>query len=183
MRQGTIRAAALLACALALAACGGGRQPAGNSAGASNTPAPEPGATPGPLPANAFKAQITLPDPPAKLRAGEKATVNVRVRNASDVQWFARGAVVNTNPGNRFYIAAGDRWLKADGQTLVTDMDGRYGIAHDLKPGEEEEVPLQVTAPKEPGEYVLEVDMVQEAVSWFSDKGSPTAKAKVTVVR
>ena len=75
--------------------------------------------------------------------------------NCRDAQWFARGAVVNTNPGNRFYIAAGDRWLKADGQTLVTDMDGRYGIAHDLKPGEEEEVPLQVTAPKEPGEYVL----------------------------
>ena len=183
MRQGTILAAALL-CALSLAACGGRPQPpAGNTAGATSAPAPKPGATPGPLPTNAFKAQITLPDPPAKMRAGEKATVTVRVRNASDAQWFARGAVVNTNPGNRFYIAAGNRWLKADGQTLVTDMDGRYGIAHDLKPGEEEEVPLTVTAPKEPGEYVLEVDLVQEAVSWFSDKGSPTAKAKVTVVR
>ena len=182
MRQGTIPAAVLL-CACALAACGGRPQPAGNTAGASPAPAPKPGATPGPLPNNAFKAQITLPDAPAKLRAGEKATVTVRVRNASDVQWFARGAVVNTNPDNRFYVAAGDRWLKADGQTLVTDMDGRYGIAHDLKPGEEEEVPLTVTAPKEPGDYVLEVDLVQEAVSWFSDKGSPTAKAKVTVVR
>jgi hypothetical protein len=182
MRRGTTLAAALL-CALALAACARPTPPAGNTTGATSAPAPKPGATPGPLPNNAFKAQITLPDAPAKLRAGEKATVTVRVRNASDAQWFARGAIVNTNPGNRFYIAAGDRWLKADGQTLVTDMDGRYGIAHDLKPGEEEEVPLTVNAPKEPGDYVLEVDLVQEAVSWFSDKGSPTAKAKVTVVR
>jgi len=40
-----------------------------------------------------------------------------------------------------------------------------------------------ITAPKEPGEYVLEVDLVQEQVAWFRDKGSATAKTKVTVVR
>ena len=62
-------------------------------------------------------------------------------------------------------------------------MDGRYGIGKDLKPGEETEVPLLVAAPKEPGEYILEVDLVQEQVGWFSEKGSPTARAKVTVVR
>jgi hypothetical protein len=177
MRHGKLFAAAL-ACALATAA-GCGKQGGGNGG---TTPTPVVSKTPGPLPDAAFKAQITLPDAPAKLRAGQKETIQVRVRNASDVFWWSRGGEINERSDNHFYIAAGNRWLKPDG-TLVTDMDGRYGISKDLKPGEENEIPLAVTAPKEPGEYLLEVDLVQEQVSWFSDKGSPTARHKVTVVR
>ena len=135
------------------------------------------------LPASAFKAEIAVADPPAKLRAGQKESIQIKVKNASDAQWYSRGGEVNTDPGNRFFLAAGNRWLKADGQTLVTNMDGRYGLPRDLKPGEETEVALQVTAPKEPGDYVLEIDLIQEQVAWFSDKGSPTARAKITVVR
>jgi hypothetical protein len=62
-------------------------------------------------------------------------------------------------------------------------MDGRYGISKDLAPGEETELPLGVTAPKDPGEYFLEIDVVQEGVAWFSDKGSPTAKTRISVVK
>ena len=134
------------------------------------------------LPDNGFKAEITLPGAPAKLRAGQQERVQVKIKNASEVFWWARGGEENDRSDNKFYLAAGDRWLKPDG-TLVTNMDGRYGIGKDLKPGEEAEVPLLVTAPKEPGEYILEVDLVQEQVAWFSDKGSQTARAKVTVVR
>ena len=32
-----------------------------------------------------------------------------------------------------------------------------------------------------PGEYLLELDMVQEGVSWFGLKGSPTIKLRVRV--
>ena len=135
-----------------------------------------------PLPEGGFKAQLTLPDPPAKLRAGQKETVQVHIKNVSDVFWWARGGEINERSDNHFYLAAGNRWLKPDG-SLVTDMDGRHGIGKDLKPGEETDLPLQVTAPKEPGEYLLEVDLVQEQVSWFSDKGSPTTRAKITVVK
>jgi hypothetical protein len=177
MRLRTITCVLLAACALA--GCGGGG--GANSNGAAQTePTPRP--TPGPLPENGFVAQLSLGDPPARLRAGEKATVQVRLKNASPVFWWARGAELNERQDNMFYIAAGNRWLKPDG-ALVTNMDGRYGISKNLKPGEETEVPLGITAPKEPGEYILDVDLVQEGVAWFSDKGSPTARAKVTVVR
>ena len=137
---------------------------------------------PGALPSSAFKAQITLIDPPIKLRAGQKETVRVKVKNASDVQWWSRGARVNTRPDNKFYMAVGNRWLKADG-SLLTNMDGRYGIGANLAPGEEAEIPLAITAPKDPGEYTLDVDVIQEGVAWFNDKGSPTAKVKITVVK
>jgi hypothetical protein len=137
----------------------------------------------GPLPDSGFKAAITLVDPPTRLRAGEKANIQVKVKNASDAQWFARGGAINTLPDNRFYLAVGNRWLKAEGEQLLTNMDGRYGLDRDLKPGEETPVPLAITAPKEPGEYILEIDLVQEQVAWFHDKGSQTAKTKVAVVR
>lgn len=139
--------------------------------------------TPSALPDNGFKAAINLIDPPAKLRAGEKSTIQVKVRNASDVLWYARGAQVNPSSDTKFIMAAGDRWLNAADEKLVSDMDGRYGLSKDLKPGEETEIPLTITAPKEPGDYILEVDLVQEQVAWFHDKGSPTARTKVTVVK
>jgi hypothetical protein len=138
--------------------------------------------TPGPLPARGFRAQIVLIDPPAKLRVGQKETINVRVKNASDVFWWARGGETNDRNDNKFYIAVGDRWLEESGK-LLSEMDGRLGISKDMRSGEELELPLQITAPDKPGEYILEVDMVQEQVSWFGDKGSPTARTKVSVVR
>ena len=165
-------------------ACGGNSPNSVNKAGNAETPKPQTssGESPAALPNSGFKAQIVLLDPPAKLRAGQKETIQVKIKNVSDVIWWARGSRVNTRSDNKFYIAVGNRWLKSDG-SLLTNMDGRYGIGKDLKPGEETEVPLQVTAPKEAGDYILEVDLVQEQVAWFSDKGSPTAKTRITVVR
>ena len=160
--------------------CSGKTSNSPQATGAPSKPA-EP-TEPAALPANAFKAGITLIDPPTKLRAGQKETVRIKIKNNSDVQWWSRGARLNTRSDNKFYLAAGNRWLNADG-SLLTNMDGRYGINANLAPGEEVEVPLGVTAPKDPGEYTLEIDVVQEGVAWFSEKGSPTAKTKITVVK
>jgi hypothetical protein len=135
-----------------------------------------------PLPDSGFKAQVTLSDPPAKLRTGQKEVITVKVKNASDVVWWQRGGEINDRPDNKFYIAVGNRWLDKDGK-LTSETEGHNGIPKDLKPGEEAEMTLQITAPKEPGEYTLSLDMVQEGVSWFGGKGSPTTKAKVTVVK
>jgi hypothetical protein len=137
---------------------------------------------PSALPNNGFKAAITLVEPPTKLRTGQKETVRVKIKNGSDVMWWARGSEINSSPSNKFYIATGNRWLKADGSVL-TDMDGRSGIGKDLKPGEETEVPLVITAPKDPGDYTLEIDVLQEQVAWFGEKGSPTARTKITIVK
>ena len=182
MKVRILVSALLIVSGLMIAAC---QNKAPETGSASNQNAGSSGwpMTAAPLPEAGFKAQITLANPPAKLRGGQKETIQVKIKNASDVQWYARGGEVNTNPDNRFYLAAGNRWLKAQGEQLVTNMDGRYGLPRNLKPGEEVEVPLQITAPKDPGEYILEVDLVQEQVAWFSDKGSPTAKVKIAVVK
>ncbi len=135
------------------------------------------------LPNGGFKAEVTLPDPPVKLRAGQKETIQVRIKNLSEVIWYPRGGEINRHLDNKFYMAAGNRWLKADDSSLVTNMDGRHGLRERVEPGQETEVALQITAPKEPGEYFLEVDVIQEQVAWFSDKGSVPARAKISVVK
>jgi len=172
----------VMAVAMCFCACGrgGGVSTSNTGPAAKSTPAPP--SEPSALPSSGFRATITLVDPPDKLRAGQKETVRLKIKNNSEVMWWARGAPVNTRSDNKFYLAAGNRWLKADG-TLLTNMDGRYGISKDLAPGEETELTLGVTAPKDPGEYFLEIDVVQEGVAWFSDKGSPTAKTRISVVK
>jgi len=136
----------------------------------------------GPLPAEGFKAEISLADPPVKLRAGQVEVINVKVRNASSVTWWQRGGEQSDRSDNTFYIAAGNRWLDNDGKP-TTETEGHNGIPKDLKPGEETEMPLQITAPKTPGDWILSLDMVQEGVAWFGDKGSPTTKVKVAIVK
>jgi uncharacterized membrane protein len=60
-------------------------------------------------------------------------------------------------------------------------MDSRAVLPHDLKPGEEAELTLTVTAPQEPGDYFIELDMVHEGVTWFYEQGSRTLRWHVKV--
>jgi hypothetical protein len=138
--------------------------------------------TAGPLPDSGFKAQVTLADPPKQLRAGQKEVITVKVKNISDAIWWQRGGEINDRPDNKFYIAVGNRWLDKDGK-LTSETEGHNGLIKDVKPGEEIEMPLQITAPKQPGEYSLSLDLVQESVAWFSEKGSTATRVKITVAR
>jgi hypothetical protein len=69
----------------------------------------------------------------------------------------------------------------SENNVAVVNDDGRSGLLYDLNPGEEIEIPLTVTAPERPGTYVLEIDMVQEGVSWFALKGSTPLRTIVKV--
>ncbi len=130
----------------------------------------------GPLEGDAFQAIIKVPAPPMRLRAGQKETIQVIVKNASDYVWSARG-----QSDGKFFLNAGDIWLEATGNKIVNSLDGRTTIPRDLYPGEETTLPLQITAPATPGEYVLEIDVVQEGVGWFKDRGSTPLRIRVQV--
>ena len=129
----------------------------------------------GPMPDGAFRAEITLPDAPGSLRAGGRATLRVVVRNVGDSAWPGRAW-----RSDAFQVGIGNHWLDAEGREVKHD-DGRAPLASDLRPGESREMELTINAPKRPGEYTLEVDALQEGVSWFALKGSKTARARVRV--
>jgi hypothetical protein len=123
-----------------------------------------------------YRAEITVSNPPASMRTGERTELRFRVRNAGGSAWPARG-----DSRGAFQVNAGDRWLDSSGARVVNDLDGRTSLPADLRPGEEVELTLAVTAPSAPGDYVLEIDMVHEGVTFFREKGSKTLRMNVRV--
>ena len=129
------------------------------------------------LPDGAFRAEIIWSQPLLpSFRAGLKETVYVKIRNISDRVWPALG-----NGDGTYRLSVGNHWL--DNQRMMVNDDGRSPLLFDLRPGDEIELPLTITAPQHEGDYVLEIDMVQEAVSWFGNRGSKTLRSGVRVTR
>jgi hypothetical protein len=128
------------------------------------------------LPYSDYRAEITTTDAPASMRAGERKTLRFRIRNLGRSTWPAHG-----DSRGMYQVNMGDRWLDAAGGRIVNDLDGRSSLHEDLGPGEEVELPLDVTAPRAPGEYVLEIDMIHEGVTFFGEKGSRTLRMRVRV--
>jgi hypothetical protein len=123
-----------------------------------------------------LRAGLTWSGPvPSSIRAGLKETVYVRVKNQSNFVWPARGRI-----DGAYQLAVGNHWLNNE-NTIVINDDGRSLLLFDLNPGDEMELPLTITAPKNPGDYVLEIDMVQEGVAWLGAKGSETLRARIKV--
>lgn len=146
--------------------------------GAPLKPAGQPAITDatGPLNDDAFAASIFVSDVPAVVKAGQVTTISVHVTNASAYLWNSR-----SKKPPAYAINAADTWYRADGKTMVTNMDGRSTLTRDLWPGESITIQLPVKAPETAGNYVLEIDLVQEAVAFFKEKGSPTWRTAVKV--
>jgi len=141
--------------------------------------APAPGVTgttasSSPLPDGAYMASLTPVNPPKTLKAGEAASITVKVKNAGTGTWPALGQ------GTKYKVDLANHWLDKKGAEVVGD-DGRSPLPHDLKPGEEVEMILRVKVPKTPGDYDLELDMVHEDVTWFKNHKSPTTKVSIKV--
>jgi len=127
-----------------------------------------------PLPDMAFKARLSVSNPPTVMRAGQQQTIRVRLANESKVPWPGR------QPTWQFQLTVGNRWLDEKGGK-VNDVDGRVALFDDLQPSESVELPLTVTAPNSPGIYILQFDAIQEGVAWFGDRGSQVLALKIKV--
>jgi 4-amino-4-deoxy-L-arabinose transferase-like glycosyltransferase len=127
------------------------------------------------LPAEALRAEIRVINYSPHLKRREAATIRVAVRNAGTLAWLARERAVAP-----FQINIGNHWLDNAGRTIVND-DGRATLLQDLLPGQEAEFSFTINAPRDAGQYILEVDVLQENVSWFGLKGSKTLRLPVTV--
>jgi 4-amino-4-deoxy-L-arabinose transferase-like glycosyltransferase len=127
-----------------------------------------------PLPREAFRAELSVIDAPTRVRANAPVHVSVRVKNISPIKWPAR-----ERGGGPYQVSLGNHWLDAGGKTLIND-DGRTALLRDVAPGETIEMSL-VANPPAPGHYFLEIDMLQEGVTWFGLVGSPTIRLPVEV--
>jgi SAM-dependent methyltransferase len=115
------------------------------------------------LPRSAVLAEIQPEQTRIGIPAGETACIRAVVRNRSRKGWFA----VAGEPTQKIFL--GNHWRDEHGTLLVLD-DGRAELPSDVPPGGEVQVGLLVTAPRERGRYLLELDLVQQDVAWFSER-------------
>lgn len=94
--------------------------------------------------------------------AGSRIALPVEVSNVSKEAFPAGDRVF----GLSYHL------LSADGKLLQHDNDRSY-LPNALAPGGKTTVRLDIQAPREPGLYKLELDLVWEQVMWFKDVGNP----------
>jgi polysaccharide pyruvyl transferase WcaK-like protein len=82
----------------------------------------------------------------------------VRITNLGTEPWRARDDGLG--------VKVGARWCDLSGRVLEADV-ARSLLPCDLAPGTTVVVPVDVPPPASPGEYLLEVDLVNEQVRWF----------------
>ena len=116
------------------------------------------------LAAGFYAAAIEPVESDDRMRAGEVRLIHVRVTNQGDAEW----------PGglaDRPSVLLGYRW-RTDLHTAETYATGRrVRLPRTLGPGAAAVVQIEVAAPTEPGDWVLEFDLLHEYVRWFHVNG------------
>jgi hypothetical protein len=147
---------------------------------------PAPPATPPPVMTpmtdDGFRVEWGTPGVPTTIGAGSEFAVGVVVKNVSDQIWMdPRNADAKTYGAGAVRLAY--RWWKA-GDTAKPYRDygsERGDLLAPIHPGQSAALAVPVTAPQEPGRYRLQLDLLQEIVSFFQDRGALTLMVPVTV--
>ncbi len=130
-----------------------------------------------PLPEGAFRGKAAVVShgdtavPPASV-----LTVQVELTNESDLQWFSPIG----NAIRPFGIYLGHYWSTAD-MTLPPIEQPRTWIDEPVDGDSSGVHVMTVQAPAEPGNYCLEIDLVQESVCWFKGRGFIPARLQIHV--
>jgi len=117
----------------------------------------------------ACRARIASRSGTFRVGVGETLDIEVRVTNASSATWPYRGAA-----DDRYQIKLGGVWIEPANDRRWPD-EARGRLPYDLAPGTSTNVSLSMRAPRRPGEYRIALDMIQEGVCWFGDRGSTCA--------
>ncbi|HEX8846562.1 MAG TPA: glycosyltransferase family 39 protein [Pyrinomonadaceae bacterium] len=126
-------------------------------------------------PLSRFDSAITVEGVPPVLLANQLIRVKISVRNTSDSVWSAAGG-----DQGEYRVAASYRWLNGSDGQMLGDGD-RALFSRDIRPGETEELLLNVKAPARAGSYILVFSLVQEWVAWFCDVGGGEVRVPVLV--
>jgi hypothetical protein len=106
------------------------------------------------------------------MQAGQEFTLPVHVVNASREVWSQR----LVGP-----LALGNHWFDASGELMVVQDDGRAPLLQVMNPDDSVTLRLTLHAPLEPGDYIVELDLVHEGLTWFAHRGSGVVRFRVGV--
>lgn len=111
----------------------------------------------------AYRGRLVAAHPSAEVRPGAPVEVHVDVTNAGNATWCSDGGLP---------IRASYHLSRRDGDGLaLVSFDGRRTAIPDIRPGSTMTCAIVVEAPAEPGDYVVTLDLVQEGLCWFAQRG------------
>jgi len=111
-----------------------------------------------------------------EMQAGESATLQVRVTNTGDTRWLTG---IPDQPG---WTRLGAHLHNRQPGTPAVDYDWlRHELPHDVLPGDEVMLDVELPAIDTPGDYRAVFDLVAEQVLWFAHRASPVAELQLTV--
>jgi hypothetical protein len=112
---------------------------------------------------------------PKELVVSPATTVSLTIsfKNIGDTTWL--------DSADFGYVELGCRLLNEDG-SLVQDTYRTFPLEKPVDPGERGNMKIDLQAPMTPGTYILEFDMKDIGITWFSDTGSETARIMLRIV-
>ena len=119
-----------------------------------------------------LKGEITVRLRRASVRAGEMIEGDASVQNVGSVVWLPG----DTPLGG---VNLGVHLRTRGGSPLSVDF-ARVRLIGSTRPGDMQRVSFTLKPP-DPGEYLLEFDLVSEGVGWFEMNGSATVSVALTV--
>jgi hypothetical protein len=126
--------------------------------------------TPRALPDDAYSASITPTCLACSTATEAPLGVRVTVTNLSERTWPEAG------------VALSARFVRASDGEPLSGFDNRVPIGDDFAPHETRQFDISMKNPAQLGDYRLEVDLVQEFVAWFSNKGTKRGELAIRVV-
>jgi len=116
-----------------------------------------------------LKAHIEAADHEGELEVSARSVVTlaVRVTNTGNTLWLHAPRAAGG------HVALGGHLRDGSGALVEQDLF-RAPLPRDVGPGESVEVPCSFPAPDAPGRYRVELDLVDEGITWFGPRGSST---------
>jgi len=119
-----------------------------------------------------YRADFLKVDIPEMIQES-KYLIPVIIKNIGKMSWKNHHETVNAV--NLSYI-----WKDKAGNTILKTEE-RTPLPKSINPGKKFKLDAMVTSPPEPGEYVLELDLVKEREFWFSEVNSKPYNALINV--
>jgi hypothetical protein len=113
-----------------------------------------------PIPEGQFKAEISIDKNSLTIPVKKMSAINVSLINKSPALWPAKG---------KYPVKLSYHILDKKGKMITWD-GMRTDLLKDLDAGESVQLNAKIKGPEKAGEYVIDFDIVQETVGWFSLK-------------
>lgn len=119
-----------------------------------------------------YAHEITVPAPlPTAWPTAQTIALPLTLKNTSNFTWDS----AQDPPTLVAY-----HWLHADGRLAIKEGE-RTRLPTALAPDETTSLTAQIVTPDRPGDYILQLTLVQENVAWFDQKGAEPLALPITI--